>query len=239
MGEPLISVILPVRNGERFLAFAIESILAQTYQPLETLVIDGGSTDRTPDIARSFEAVRYMRQIAPGIGAAYNEGIALAQGEFIGFMAYDDLWTPDKLRIQIDYLNQHLEVQCVFSRVKFFLEPGSRLPPGFRSELLSLDHIGRIPETLLARRTVFDQIGGFDTSLSVAADVDWCTRVSDAGLPIAVLPKVLLLKRVHELNNTSMDIPCNNQDLLRIFKQSVDRKRAQGDKGKQGETHDH
>jgi glycosyltransferase involved in cell wall biosynthesis len=236
MGEPLVSVILPVRNGECFLSTAIESILAQTYRTIEILVIDGDSTDRTAEIAHSFEMIRYVRQSTPGISAAYNEGIALAQGEFIGFLAYDDLWTPDKLRVQIDYLNDHPEVQCVFSRLKFFLEPGSPLPSGFRPELLIGDHIGRIPETLLARSAVFDQIGGFDASFRIASDVDWCTRFSDSGLSIAILPDVLVQKRVHEAS-TSSDVLRNNQDLLRIFKLSVDRKRAQGGKGSRGETH--
>lgn len=235
MGEPLVSVILPVRNGECFLSSAIESILVQTYRPIEILVIDGDSTDRTSEIAQSFEAVRYFRQRVPGIGAAYNEGIASSQGEFIGFLAYDDLWMPDKLRVQVDYLKNHPEVQCVFSRVKFFLEPGSQLPSGFRPELLVGDHIGRIPETLLARRVVFDQIGGFDANFHIASDVDWCTRLSDSGLPITILPDVLLHKRVHEAN-TSSDVLRNNQDLLRIFKLSVDRKRSEVSKKDPGET---
>ena len=103
MANPLVTVIIIVRNGERFLEQAIQSVLAQTYNPLELIVVDGRSQDRTAQIAQSFAEVRYVQQINKGVSDAYNLGIAEATGELIAFLSHDDLWTSDKLDIPNHY----------------------------------------------------------------------------------------------------------------------------------------
>src|SRR5689334_17955847 len=107
MSKPSISVIVAVRNGERFLRSCLESVVAQTFQPSEIIVVDGHSTDGTPDIARSFPQVCYVLQHEPGLSAAYNEGIHNACGGLIAFISHDDLWTPDKLAIQVNHMITH------------------------------------------------------------------------------------------------------------------------------------
>ena len=225
MNTPLVSVVIPVRNGERFLPFALDSVLAQEYRPLETIVIDGSSTDRTADVARSFAHVRLHNQTGKGIANAWNDGIAAAKGEFVAFLSHDDLWTPDKLRMQVQYLLDHPDIQYVIARVKFFLEPGFHIPAGFRKELLQQDRVGRIMETLVARKSLFDAVGKFNPQLSTAEDVDWFVRAHDCGIPMAIIPKVLLHKRIHDAN-ISLNVPENNRNLLQALKQSIDRKRA-------------
>ena len=100
MDKPLVSVIVPVYNGEHYLSFAIHSILRQDYHPSEVIVVDDGSTDNSANIARSFKEVRYIHQSNQGVAMARNVGIAAARGEFIAFLDADDLWTPNKLSIQ-------------------------------------------------------------------------------------------------------------------------------------------
>lgn len=224
--QPLISTILIVKNGERFLASAIESVLAQTCPPLELIVIDGHSTDRTAEIARSYPLVRTVLQRGKGVADAYNQGIEEARGPLVAFLSHDDLWTPDKLQVQTNYLLAHPETQYTIAMIRFFLEPGHTIPPGFRKELLVGEHVGRIMETLVARREVFDRVGLFDDRFAVANDVDWYARASDLSIPMAIIPQVLLHKRVHN-TNTSLGPLSSNRELLATLRSSVARKRAQ------------
>src|SRR4051812_31179197 len=117
MSNPSVSVIIAVKNGERFLRDCLESVLAQTFQPVEIIVIDGHSTDSTPAIARSFPQVRYLLQSAPGLSAAYNQGIQGASGELIAFISHDDLWTPDKLAIQVNWMAARPDLVYTTARV--------------------------------------------------------------------------------------------------------------------------
>jgi glycosyltransferase involved in cell wall biosynthesis len=222
--RPLVSVIVAVRDGERFLAQALRSILEGCYRPVEILVVDGNSSDRTLEIASSFEHVRCLPQIGEGIAAAYNTGVEAAIGDYIAFLSHDDLWSPDKLQIQIEFMEQNPQVEYTIARAQFFLEPGHAIPRGFRPELLIGDHIAPIMETLVARRRLFGILGMFDTNLTIANDVDWFSRANDRKVPTAVLPQVLLSKRVHD-TNLSMNIDTNNHDLLKLLKASIDRKR--------------
>src|SRR5687768_16816995 len=97
-----ISAILPVFNGGLYLAEAIESVLAQTYQPAEVIVIDDGSTDITGEIVKRFgDVVQYSTQPNSGAGAARNRGVQLAHGEFLAFLDADDLWLKNKLTDQM------------------------------------------------------------------------------------------------------------------------------------------
>ena len=223
---PLVSVVIAVRNGERFLSSAVESVLEQDYQPFEIIVVDGHSTDRTAEIVRSYRQLRYVSQANRGVADAWNVGIDASRGELIAFLSHDDRWTPDKLRVQVSYMQTHREVEYTIARVKFVLQPGFSVPPGFRRELLEGDHVGQLMETLVVWKSLFTRIGKFDPNLRTAEDADWYARANDARVPRAVLPQVLLIKRVHD-ENTSLNDPVGNQNLLTALKRSVDRKRSQ------------
>jgi glycosyltransferase involved in cell wall biosynthesis len=222
---PLVSVVLAVRNGERFIAEAIKSVVAQSYERKELLVIDGRSEDDTARIARGFPGVRVIPQVGRGVADAYNVGIAHARGEFISFISHDDIWSPTKLEAQTRLLLEHSSLHYVTGRVKFFLEPGCEIPYGFRRELLEGDHVGHIMETLLVRQPLFDQVGMFDCSLTTAEDVDWFNRARILDVPTAVLPSIVVYKRVHD-RNISLNVSQNNTNLLRVLRNSVSRKRG-------------
>jgi glycosyltransferase involved in cell wall biosynthesis len=217
---------MAVCNGERYLASAINSVLAQDYHPLEVIVVDGPSKDKTAEIAQSFAEVHYIRQHNKGVANAYNLGIETATGEFIAFLSHDDLWTPDKLQVQVSYMLDQPQLQYTTAKIRFFLEPGYAIPPGFRPELLLGEHIGHIMETLVARRSLFEIVGTFNPQLSTAEDVDWFARAKDYAIPTAVIPKVLLHKRVHD-TNLSLNTRENNRNLMNALKQSITRKRNQ------------
>ena len=108
-----MSVVIPVFNGERFLAEAIQSVLDQTYEPVEVIAVDDGSTDGSAAIARSFAGVQVIEQPNSGPAGARNAGIAAARGEFLAFVDADDIVPPDKLELQVTHLREHPEVGCV------------------------------------------------------------------------------------------------------------------------------
>ena len=225
MSNLLVSVIIIVKNGERFLASAIDSVLKQDYRPLEIIVVDGHSTDKTPEIARSYPDVRYIQQQKTGVSDAYNLGIDCAKGTLLAFLSHDDFWTPEKLTLQVGYLIEHPEVQYTIAKFIYFLEPGSVSPAGFRKELLKGEHVGRIMGTLVSRKSGFEKVGMLNTTLSTAEDVDWFSRANDQQVTMALIPKVLMHKRVH-CRNISQNVNENNRNLLKTLRKSVHRKKA-------------
>ncbi len=225
MDNPLVSVIIIVKNGERFIASAIDSVLMQNYRPLEIIVVDGHSTDKTPEIARSYPDVRFIQQQKTGVSDAYNLGIDCARGTLVAFLSHDDFWTLEKLTLQVDSLIENPEVPYTIAKFIYFLEPDCMCPAGFRKELLKGDHVGRIMETLVARKSVFEKVGKFDTGLNTAEDVDWYSRASDQQIPMVIILKVLLHKRIHG-TNISLNVDANNQNLLKALRQSVRRKKT-------------
>jgi len=223
-----VSVIIPVKNAERYLAEAIDSVLEQDYPSYEILAVDGQSIDNTEKIAKSYDCVSYIYQDTnPGLAYARNVGIDSSRGEYIAFLAADDLWTPDKLSTQVGYMIRHPNVQHTITRVKFFLEPGSSIPPGFKPQLLNGDYVGPMPEALVARKSLFRTLGNFRPEFGIVEDVDWFARAKDARVPMAIIDKVLLHKRVHSSNLAYRPQEALNirVGLARVLKESIDRQR--------------
>lgn len=226
MEAHLVSVIVAVKNGERYLKDALDSILAQTYRNYEIIVVDGRSADKTEQIARSYENVRFITQSGKGIANAYNSGIDAARGEIVAFLSHDDLWTPNKLAVQVDALACNPQLQYVVAKVRFFLEEGCSIPAGFKKELLEGEHIGHIMETLTVRKSLFDLVGRFNTEYKTAEDTEWFARAIDRNISMAVVPETLLCKRVHNDNLSLSDIESNNRLLLKALRDSIKRKQG-------------
>lgn len=225
-GEPLVSVVVPTLNAARFLHQGLESVAAQTYGSWEAVLVDGGSIDDTLAIARRYPRVRVVHQRGTGLAGAWNEGIEAARGGLISFLDSDDVWEPEKLVLQVAALEADAGVDCVISLARFVLEPGFPVPPGFRPELLESAHPAQLPSALLARRSVFDRIGVFEPRLAIAADVDWFARLKDAGLRMEVVPELLVHKRVHDTNLSTLGGSTVNRELLEVLRASVHRQRG-------------
>lgn len=222
---PLISIIVIVRNGERFVKDALLSIYNQNYPHFEVIVVDGHSTDQTLSIVNEFNPITIIEQEGAGISDAYNTGIKTADAPILAFLSSDDIWMPNKLAIHAEYMMNNPEIMFTNSLIKYFLEPGSEIPRGFRIELLEGSHPARIMENLVVRKEAFEKVGLFNTELSTAEDVDWYSRAQDLGVSNHLIDEVLLKKRIHGYN-TSMNTAVNNMNLMKVLRSTLKRKRA-------------
>lgn len=218
-----ISVILIAQNAERFLAQAIDSVRCQRLLPTEILLVLGQSTDGTDDVAKRFSDVVQIRQSGRGIADAWNTGIVHSRGELLAFLSSDDLWTEDKLEVQVGRMRTEPALAYTVAHFRYMLEPGHPWPRGLRPDLANRTLIGRIMETLIARREVFERLGGFDCSLSTAEDVDFFLRAQEAQLAMAVLPELLLHKRLHD-SNASLAAETNTKNLMQTLRRSISRR---------------
>lgn len=220
-----ISVIVTVYNGATYLPSALKSIVKQTTPPNEILVVDGPSTDATPEIAKTNAGVLYIRLPRRGLAEARNVGIKEARGNLIAFLDSDDWWNADKLKIQVTDLFDRPDSYGNLTWVKLFLENGVVLRPGFKSAAFESGQPGFTPGALVVRRKMFDRIGYFDPSYKIGCDHDWFARVRDAGISLNVIPRVLLHKRIHA-GNLSANVGSYRKEMMDILANTIKRKRG-------------
>ncbi len=228
MDHPLVSVIIPVRNGEKHLGRALESVFAQGYEPLEVIVVDDGSTDGTRTVAKSFSAVTLLSQSNRGPAAARNTGIAAAQGDPLAFLDADDRWLPGKLDAQIGYHLAHPEVGYTLTHQKLIVDDEGGPVPWLRQRLMKQDHPGFFPSSLVARRDVFEIVGTFDPAFTHGEGADWFARAKDAGVRRWILAETLLHKHVHA-DNLSHSLSSGRAQVLRAIRASIERQRDSGE----------
>lgn len=223
--RPRISVIMVVRNGEAYIVQALQSIFLSHQQPDEVLVIDGHSSDATVPLAQSVPGVCVITQKGTGIANAYNQAIAAATGDLLAFISHDDLWLPCKLDRQLALMNSSPDLMYSVTLVEHFVDAGGVPPPGFRSDLLKGPVQGYLMESLMVRPVAFSLIGMFNPEFTVGEDSDWFMRARDAGLESAVLPEVLVKKRVHA-DSATMTQKNLSSHLLTALRRSIERKRS-------------
>lgn len=227
---PLVSVIVPVWNGARFLAQALASIRAQNYAPLELWVLDDGSTDATPEIATrlEFDAL-YVPLPHRGLVPTRREGIARARGEFLAFLDSDDVWSASKLQIQLGLLQTHPDIQIVngyTQLVRLTRENGEGTSYEDWGEPVIAPSFG----SALFRRTSFNALGPLDEA-DWRIDIDWLSRARERAVPVLMHSDVVQYYRRHESNMTN-DRARGKQELLLMLKDSLARRQAIGQQGK-------
>jgi glycosyltransferase involved in cell wall biosynthesis len=220
---PLVSVILPIHDGARFLAEALESVAAQHYRRIEVIVVDDGSTDDGAAIAEGHGAT-VIRQEQRGVAAARNAGIDAARGEILAFIDQDDLWLPAKLRLQVETLARTPDAICL-THQQYFFEQGVERPAWFaKPELLENDHAGWAPSCVAVRRTTFDRVGRYDDTLQHASDSDWIARAKHLGIPFEILTATLVRRRLHRHNDSGQ--PAVAAELFTTLRRAAARKRS-------------
>ncbi len=199
MSAPTVSCIVPAFNAERFLRQALDSVFAQTYRPLEVIVVDDGSTDATAAVAEAAGVV-LLRQENAGFLAARDAGLAAASGEYVAFLDADDLWVADKIERQVAALraNPALDL-CVGHFLNFWDADVAHEAARYHEHRLARLLSGYIVAMLLARRDAFTRFGTF-TSGGNRSDTAWFARAIALGARLETLPDLLLHRRVHAAN---------------------------------------
>lgn len=211
---PEVSVVIPTYNRASLLAEALESVLNQTYKYFEIIVVDDGSTDSTDAVIKPYiGSIKYIRQNNQGNGAARNTGIKEAKGEFVAFLDSDDLWLPDKLEKQIKYLQEHPDVDMVYGNGIIFgntKDSGRSLISHKKARQLSKKVTLRDEfmkstirsSTILIRKNILDELGGFDPNLRVCVDGDFSLRTL-SKYKVAFMDDILIRYRKHDGNISS------------------------------------
>jgi glycosyltransferase involved in cell wall biosynthesis len=227
MKLPLISCIVPVFNGERYLGEALESILKQSYRPFEIIVADDGSTDGTVTVVNGYgDRVRYLKQSNAGVAAARNLGLAAAQGEFVAFLDADDLWHSEKLERQMARFASRPELDYCLAHVQNFWEIPEE-QKRFANHRIAKPLPGYSTCTLLARHRLFATVGQFNAAVNRADDTDWFLRASESGAVMEMLPDVLLYRRLHQTNISRVRAANSREQYLLMLKATLDRRRRQ------------
>jgi glycosyltransferase involved in cell wall biosynthesis len=205
---PAVSVMMPAYNAARYVAEAVESVLAQTFGDFELLIVDDGSTDRTPAILRRYAArdgrIRLTTRENRGISATRNELLAMARGEFAAVLDADDVALPRRLEAQVAYLRDHPDVVAVGSVYegvdaggRYLFDPTVSLDDEAMQEEALAGGCPILQSSAMMRREAAVRVGGYREAMAPAEDVDLWLRLGEVGR-LANVPEVLAKYRVHD-----------------------------------------
>ncbi len=222
---PLISVILPVFNGSERLTAAVDSVLSQTYENFELIIIDDGSTDGTESIVGNMTDIRvkYIHQTNKGPGPARNNGILNSSGRYIAFLDHDDVWFADKLERQLSFVKHHPEFPVVYCNHNLIFKGPLEDYPWIQKIEGEVRYPHEIPSGMFLDNIVFDRVGLFNPRYRTAEDSDLHLRIKDAGINITVVDDVLFNKHIHG-GNISQNIQSNRHNVTALLAESIKRK---------------
>jgi glycosyltransferase involved in cell wall biosynthesis len=246
--RPRASVVIPTFNRGRVVADAIDSALAQTHRELEVIVVDDGSTDDTAErVARvRDDRVRYVRRQHAGVAAARNAGIAAATGDLVAFLDSDDVWKPDKLKVEIAALERHPAAGGVFSDLE--KQDGSTVVPSFmrRTQVFSrmlaqrgypaelflsprelylclLQEVPIKTPALTVRRVALEEVGGFDERWTSSEDWEFLLRLV-RSYPLLYVDRPLAVIRISPDSLRRADQELGDRRMIRLL--AHERRRA-------------
>lgn len=217
--QPQVSVVIPVYNGDRYIAAAIDSVLAQTWQDFEIIGVDDGSTDDTAAILQAYsdrysDRIRSVHQVNQGVAAARNQGIHLAQGEWVAFLDADDTFLPSKLAAQLAFAAANPHLGMIHSGWQRVSESGDLLKvvePWHEVPHLTLESWLRwkpvLPSAMLFQRAWLAQAGGFDPRFPPAEDTELVLRLAAMGCEADWLRQVTVNYRQHEASAMHQGLP--------------------------------
>ena len=217
--SPLVSVIIPVYNGERYLSETIESVISQTEKNWEIIAVNDGSTDHSQALLEEFAKrdpgrIRIISVRNGGVSRARNIGVSAARGIYIAFLDQDDLWAPQKLQRQINMFFTNKSLGITFTNESIIDQQGSiirekALKFGKKNRGNVFDHLifdNFIPiSSVILEKKLFVEIGGFDPQFSLAEDYDFLLKVTQK-VPVDFIDEPLLLYREHGESSTFQKI---------------------------------
>ncbi len=187
--EPLVSVIIPTHNRADLVVQAVESVLNQTYENIETIVVDDGSTDNTSEVLKTYEGrIKYIYQERGERSRARNKGFRCSSGHYIAFLDSDDMWLPMKIEKQVQLLDQEPDVGLVYTAVQFIDAQGNPLKGDicwdtpqrhvFYEDLMTHNVVTGTTSSVMIRRICLERVGLFDESMNTCEDLDLFRRIA-------------------------------------------------------------
>jgi glycosyltransferase involved in cell wall biosynthesis len=229
--RPSVSVIIPIYNSGKYLREAIDSVLAQRYSPLEVLVVDDGSSDNGPEIASSYGLqVRVIAIPHRGHPAARNAGVAASTGDFLAFLDADDLWTANKIELQLQAFAADPSLDLVFGHMQNFISLDLTEEERAKIKCNSTVLPGLLQGSMLARRGSFERVGPFAEERKMGDFLDWYGRATLGNLNMLMLPETLVRRRIHLANFQRTHKHLRRENLL-VLKKLLDLRRAAGSAG--------
>lgn len=223
MDKPLVSIIIPVYNGARYIREALASAVSQTWEPLEVIVVDDGSADNSAEIAGAFAGVKVLRKANGGVASARNVGIGQSQGAFLAFLDHDDVQHPEKTARQMSALAESPGSGLALCHKQYVIE--GQPPKWFRGPTDGSPVQGFVPSCWLVRRETFERVGLFDERYPNGSDYDWLARAKDLKVEYVMLPDVLVNYRVHGSNDSS-NATAVKQDMILLLRESLHRRKS-------------
>ena len=237
--KPIVSILMPVYNTERYVAQAVESILCQTFKDFEFIILDDGSTDASLKILKEYAAkdkrIRLKNRENKGVSRTRNELLKQATGEFIAVMDADDVALPERLALQVEFLNANPHVVCVGGAHELIDEKGR-----FLTRLLLPEHDEQIQKLALAghgsicnscatvRRTALIQIDGYDETLAAGTeDLDVWLKLGEVGA-LANLEHTVLKYRLLKSSISEKNGVLQRQEAREVCKRAWSRRKIEG-----------
>jgi glycosyltransferase involved in cell wall biosynthesis len=199
----LVSVVIPCYNHARFLDSTITSVLEQTYQPIEIIVVDDGSTDGSAQVAARYP-VRLVGQPNQGVASALNTGLAAARGAFLSTLGSDDLMHPRYVEACMDALRAEPAASFAYTQMTLF-GAVNRLYPGLPFHPETLAENDYVPAAFVMRRSAFDNVGPFDVLIPRCEDWDLLLSMAEQGMWGVYIPQPLFFYRQHRKSYNSHD----------------------------------
>ncbi len=222
-----VCVVIPVRNGERYLSAALESVLAQPTPVERIVVVDDGSTDGSAALARSYgKRVLVVDNAGTGPGAARNTGVAATHSTLLAFLDADDLWATDALGLRLRRMHEADAPDIVRGRVVEFVSPD--IDPATPAPVAAPGSTpGHVLGASLIRRSVWDLVGPLREDLRVGEFIDWAARAHESNVAGVDIDDVVLHRRLHATNLGRNDDGAR-VDLTRVVRAALQRRRGAG-----------
>ncbi|MBD3345011.1 MAG: glycosyltransferase [Chitinivibrionales bacterium] len=241
LAPPMVSVVIPLYNGEMFIVECLESVFAQTEQPVEIVVVDDGSTDKSVEIVKSFGGnITLVSQKNGDVSAARNAGVEAAGGELIAFLDQDDLWEQCKLEKQIASFCREPEIDLVFTDLIKIGASGKRHRPKDRDRIarsltdrtlfktLALKNL-LMPSAVMVKKESFTRAGYFDESFATCGDYEMWLRMAGMDMRFRYVPEPLTVYRYHGANE-SKKTELMNADRIKAVEKTFANPLLPGDK---------
>jgi len=232
-----VSVTIPAYNAERYIAESIESVLAQDYPYFEVVIIDDGSTDRTPEIIKKYakdKRVRIYRQKNKGLGATRNRLIRLAQGKYLSPHDADDIMLAGKLKIQAQYLDKHPKTGLVYGKAGFIDENGKRIKSRDMKKIIGNFYgkdfkkgwdllFSTVPfPSIMVRKKLLFKVGGYVPTLKHSIDIDILLKLAEIT-KFHFMNRYFFKYRRHK-NNLSRDKKTMDRETMMVKKKAIIRR---------------